>query len=87
MSTRAKTIQVFLPDGDPQSVRIAEVTQRLVESGLLVPDGEVLRFDKDFAFNSPSAAAATVLGRTSNGWTAWRDSQQCTLKERTGRAR
>ena len=29
---RAKTIQVFLPDGDPQSVRIADITSRMVQA-------------------------------------------------------
>lgn len=31
MSTRAKTIQIFLPGGDPQGIRVAEITTRIVQ--------------------------------------------------------
>lgn len=31
MSQRAKTIQIFLPSGDPQGIRIAEITTRIVQ--------------------------------------------------------
>lgn len=31
MKTRPKTIQIFLPGGDPQGVRIAEITTRIVQ--------------------------------------------------------
>lgn len=36
------------------------------------PDGGHLVFAKDVTFQSPSAASATVLGRTDNGRTSWR---------------
>lgn len=31
MTVRAKTIQIFLPSGDPQGVRIAEITTRILQ--------------------------------------------------------
>jgi predicted GIY-YIG superfamily endonuclease len=31
MSARAKTIQIFLPGGDPRGVRVAEITTRIVQ--------------------------------------------------------
>ena len=31
MSTTPKTIQIFLPGGDPQGIRIAELTTRIVQ--------------------------------------------------------
>lgn len=31
MKTRPKTIQIFLPSGDPQGIRIAEITTRIVQ--------------------------------------------------------
>lgn len=31
MKQRAKTIQIFLPSGDPQGIRIAEITTRIVQ--------------------------------------------------------
>ena len=46
--------------------------QRLIEEGVLVPDATGhLRFLRQYAFRSPSAAAAVVLGRTSNGRKEW----------------
>jgi hypothetical protein len=54
---------------------------RLQEDGILIERGGVLVFTEDHAFGSPSAAATTVLGRSSNGWTAWKDSHGKTLDE------
>ncbi|MES2401670.1 MAG: GIY-YIG nuclease family protein [Pseudomonadota bacterium] len=31
MKATAKTIQIFLPDGDPQGIRVAEITTRIVQ--------------------------------------------------------
>src|SRR4051794_31543554 len=31
MTTRPKTIQIFLPDGDPRGLRVAEITTRIVQ--------------------------------------------------------
>ena len=31
MSARGKTIQIFLPSGDPQGIRVAEITTRIVQ--------------------------------------------------------
>ncbi|AHE98768.1 GIY-YIG nuclease family protein [Thioalkalivibrio paradoxus] len=46
--------------------------EQLVEEGVLVPDGNgPMRFSRDYAFSSPSAAAAMVVGRTSNGRKEW----------------
>jgi hypothetical protein len=54
----------------------------LVASKVLVPDGPgTLRFTKDYEFTSPSTAAAVVLGRSENGWTAWKDKEGRTLDE------
>lgn len=45
--------------------------QQLLESGVLKLNGEKAVFTENYAFSSPSAAAATVLGRTSNGTVEW----------------
>ncbi|CDF81902.1 GIY-YIG catalytic domain protein [Pseudomonas knackmussii B13] len=46
--------------------------KQLVVEGMLVPDGNGhLSFSNDYAFNSPSAAAAVVCGRSANGRTTW----------------
>jgi hypothetical protein len=54
--------------------------KQLVDEGVLVSDdGERLIFNDDYAFSSPSAAAAVVCGRAANGRTSW-------LVEGTGQA-
>jgi hypothetical protein len=46
-----------------------------------------LVFTKDHVFQSPSAAAIVVLGRSANGRDEWKDNQGRTLKwlQETGR--
>lgn len=48
--------------------------QQLIDDGALVPSigGDTLVFSRDVPFSSPSAAAAVIYGRNSNGRTAWR---------------
>jgi len=48
--------------------------EQLIEEGRLVEgaDPDFLVFDDDVAFSSPSAAAAVVLGRNSNGRIEWK---------------
>jgi hypothetical protein len=55
--------------------------QRLVEDGVLEPEGENGRlvFTQDHAFNSPSGAAVVVQGMHINGWKAWVDKADRTL--------
>ncbi|AZE63380.1 MULTISPECIES: GIY-YIG nuclease family protein [Pseudomonas fluorescens group] len=46
--------------------------KQLVEDGVLVAEGgEHMVFRDDYAFSSPSAAAAVVCGRAANGRTSW----------------
>ncbi|GGF86928.1 MULTISPECIES: GIY-YIG nuclease family protein [Cysteiniphilum] len=49
----------------------------------LIRDGVIKAriFDKDYLFNSPSAASAVCLGSSSNGWNDWKDSSGKTLNE------
>jgi hypothetical protein len=53
--------------------------QRLVEAGDLILDAGSYVFQRDVLFRSPSGASSVVLGRTSNGWTEWRDPTGQTL--------
>ncbi len=47
--------------------------QQLREEGVLVEDeNDLLRFSRDYAFSSPSAAAAMVVGRSANGRAEWK---------------
>ncbi len=46
--------------------------QQLLAEGVLLPEGfDQLVFSRDYAFTSPSAAAAVVSGRSANGRTSW----------------
>jgi hypothetical protein len=51
----------------------ASLKENLIATGVLVPGAnEMLTFAKPYSFNSPSAAAAVVLDRNSNGRTEWK---------------
>ena len=62
----------------PDSLR--EKREKLLQNGVLVPEGEELVFTQDYRFSSPSAAAGVVCGAAVNGLTAWKRDEQ-TLKE------
>ena len=57
--------------------------KEFLENGILIESGDGISYiyTKDIIFKSPSAAAATTLGRPVNGWTAWKDEQGNTLDE------
>jgi hypothetical protein len=54
------------------SATYTKLHQDLIENGVLSVEGETASFTKDYAFTSPSAAAAIVLGRSANGRLEWR---------------
>lgn len=58
-----------------------DLRAELIENGVLAKDGEHYRFTQDYAFSSPSTAAAIVLGRSANGRIEWMDAKGRTLKE------
>lgn len=57
--------------------------KRFLEDGTLADNGDDVSYiyTKDTLFKSPSAAAATTMGRPVNGWTAWKDESGNTLDE------
>lgn len=70
------------PESVPSAHKyIAARRQAMLTTGVLVPDGQSLRFTEDYLFNSPSGAAMLVLGRTSNGWNDWKAADGRTLHE------
>lgn len=46
--------------------------KQLESAGVVTPNGETCIFAKAYAFSTPSAAAAVVLGQPTNGRLAWR---------------
>ena len=65
----------------PSGKSVTSVHQRLIAEGVLEEHGGQLRFVQDHLFNSPSGAAAAVLGRTANGWISWKRADGQTLSE------
>lgn len=63
-----------------QMVGTAELRADLLKSGVLVPEGDALRFTQDYVFSAPSAASDIVLGGCTNGRIQWKDAQGRTLK-------
>ena len=60
---------------------VAKLRRSLVENKTLVQSDKVYIFTKNHIFNSPSAAAVTVLGRYANGWKEWKFENGKTLDE------
>ncbi len=60
---------------------ISVLRKRLLEDEILKNENDVYVFQQDYIFNSPSAAAASLLGRAANGWTSWKDKTGKTLDE------
>ncbi len=60
---------------------VQNMQRRLLAEGVLEDKGKSLLFVKDFTFDSPSGAAAAVLGRTANGWIEWKLADGRTLSE------
>ena len=55
--------------------------EKLIASEVISTDGETITFEKDHLFASPSAAAITLMGRTANGWNAWKNAAGQTLDD------
>jgi len=59
--------------------------QKLIDEGVLVPaenNEDSYIFTQDYLFDSPSAAAAIVLGRSANGRSEWKDAEGRSLAEK-----
>ncbi len=61
--------------------KVPAIRKKLSDSGILVMEDGQLRFTQDYLFNTPSGAATTILGRSSNGWVDWKNKDGKTLDE------
>lgn len=57
----------------------AKLRDRLIEDGVMRVVGDTVVFEKDHLFRSPSMAALSLMGRTTNGWVDWKDKDGQTL--------
>lgn len=55
--------------------------ESLVQDQAAELDSKCYVFKKDHLFSSPSQAAAVILGRNANGWTAWKNVDGVTLDQ------
>lgn len=53
--------------------------ERLFATDVVRIDGDTVIFEKDHLFPSPSAAATALMGRSANGWIAWKTDTGQTL--------
>lgn len=60
---------------------VAELRKSLVDKGVFKQTAGAYTSSEDYAFSSPSLAAAVFLARTANGRTEWRDQSGRTLRE------
>ena len=55
--------------------------ERLLKQGVLVIQGDRIRFERDHLFKTPSGASDCVTGGNTNGWLEWRRGDGRTLQE------
>jgi 5-methylcytosine-specific restriction protein B len=60
---------------------VTPLRSRLLSEGVLVEENGKFRFTRDHVFDSPSGAAAAILGRTANGWIEWKTAEGVTLND------
>lgn len=60
---------------------ITSMRKRLIDDNILKQEDGMLVFQTDHIFNSPSAAAGTILARRANGWSAWKNKSGVTINE------
>ena len=54
---------------------------KLLKDQIIIERDENYEFVQDYVFNSPSTAGGVVLGRSTNGWTKWKNKSGKTLDE------
>lgn len=60
---------------------VKSLRKKLIGDKIMIQENETFRFTEDFVFNSPSAAAAVVLGRSANGWYEWKNADKKTIDQ------
>ena len=60
---------------------LINLRQKLLQSEIIKEVNGNYLFTQDYIFNSPSTAGGVVLGRSTNGWTKWKNKDGKTLDE------
>ena len=60
------------PSSHRSQTAARRIRDSLIASGVLRVDADAVVLTRDHPFDSPSAAATVLMGRTANGWREWR---------------
>ena len=60
---------------------VRKTRKQLLSDGVIALEDGHLTFVKDYKFRTPSGASDFVLGRSSNGWTEWKQADGTTLHQ------
>lgn len=60
---------------------LINLRQKLLQNDIIIEKNGNYEFLQDYIFNSPSTAGGVVLGRSTNGWTKWKNKEGKTLDE------
>ena len=60
---------------------LINLRQKLLNNEIIIEKNGNFEFAQDYVFNSPSTAGGVVLGRSTNGWTKWKNRDGKTLDE------
>ncbi len=60
---------------------LINLRHKLVQNEILIEKNGNYEFVQDYVFNSPSTAGGVILGRSTNGWTKWKNKEGKTLDE------
>lgn len=60
---------------------LINLRNKLIKSEILIDRDSYYEFAQDYIFNSPSTAGGVLLGRSTNGWTKWKNKEGKTLDE------
>lgn len=60
---------------------LINMRQKLLQNNIMTEKEDFYEFAQDYVFNSPSTAGGVVLGRSTNGWTKWKNKEGKTLDE------
>jgi hypothetical protein len=66
---------------NPKRVWLVNFRKKLEEDRVISKHGAEFIFEKDYVFNTPSTAAAMIIGMSANGWVEWKDKNGKTLDE------
>lgn len=73
---------LFIANNQPSlSESIRNEKEQMINSGILISEGNFLKLTKEYVFSSPSRASSMILGSSSNGLISWVTDDGIQLKQ------